>query len=356
MTVTPSEHSTESTYQDDYCYYEEMYDPPGPAEIAWRRGRPMRQRPKDPTRRHRVIELADAEGLEGGFKTTYTPARFEERWLLSSLRAFYDEQLMDDILAIVKGGKEANVYRCVAHPTTGLDLLAAKIFRPRMFRNLRNDKMYRDGRRLLTEERRLGKISDHRLARAVEKKTPFGRQVQHTSWLMYEYTTLQRLHAAGGAVPFPVGVSENAILMEYIGDEGLAAPTLNTVDLEPDQARSLFREVLRNVELMLQLNLIHGDLSAYNILYWEGEITLIDFPQVVDSRTNDNARIILRRDLQRVCEYFSAQGVDCDAERIMGDLWGRYVGSKLRAQLADLSMYDFRHPDDDDEKVEEDVV
>ena len=65
---------------------------------------------------------------------------------------------------------------------------------------------------------------------------------------------------------------------------------------------------------MLQNGMIHGDLSAYNILYWEGEITLIDFPQVTDSRGNTHARDILARDVTRVCEYFADQGVDNDPQ------------------------------------------
>ena len=131
-------------------------------------------------------------------------------------------------------------------------------------------------------------------------------------------------------MPRPVASSENAILMSYHGDEVMAAPTLNTVHLEPGEAEALFREVLRNVDLMLQHDLIHGDLSAYNILYWRPEdsaaaITLIDFPQVVNLHSNDNARTILERDIQRTCEYFQQQGVACDPASILQGFWERYV-------------------------------
>ena len=131
-------------------------------------------------------------------------------------------------------------------------------------------------------------------------------------------------------MPRPIAASDNAILMSYHGDERMAAPTLNTIHLEPDEARRLYLEVLRNVDLMLQRDLIHGDLSAYNILYWAaedtpGDITIIDFPQVVNLRTNDKARFILRRDIQRTCEYFGQQGVQCDAVATMEGLWRRYV-------------------------------
>ena len=76
----------------------------------------------------------------------YVPARFEAAWLRASIASFYEEEWISDVLASVKGGKEANVYRCQAHPNTGEQLLAAKVYRPRQFRNLRNDKAYRDGR------------------------------------------------------------------------------------------------------------------------------------------------------------------------------------------------------------------
>lgn len=271
-----------------------------------------------------IDEIVDATGVEGEFTTTYHPSKYESGWLLQSLKAFYDQSLITDILALIKGGKEASVYRCKAHPSTGAEFLAAKVYRPRMFRNLRNDKMYRQGRATLTADGKQVKTTDHRIMRAIGKKSSFGVQVAHTSWLMYEHTTLQRLYKLGAAVPQPFAASDNAILMGYCGDEHMAAPTLNTVALESGEVEPLFTEVMRNVELMLQNDLIHGDLSAYNILYWEGEITLIDFPQVTNSRTNSEARFILDRDITRVCDYFSNQGVDCDAATIMNELWGQY--------------------------------
>jgi RIO kinase 1 len=195
-----------------------------------------------------------------------------------------------------------------------------------MFRQLRNDKMYRQGRQILMADGPALNASDDREMRAIEKGTEFGKQVQHTSWLMHEFTTLQRLHAMGAAVPRALAVGDNVILMGYVGDEQIAAPTLNTIRLEPDEANALFQDVLHNVELMLRHDLIHGDLSAYNILYWDGTITLIDFPQVTDGQSNPQAHFILQRDLTRICEYFASQGVRCDALDVMDDLWYRYGG------------------------------
>jgi RIO kinase 1 len=300
-----------------------------------RRGREGQER----TKGRILADLAGITNQDQGFTMSYQPARFEEGWLLSSIRTFYEQQLITDVLAQVKGGKEANVYRCAAHPTTGVDLLAAKIYRPRQFRNLRNDKMYREGRPVLTADGRPAKATDDRLMRALGKKTAFGVQVQHTSWLMYEFVTLQTLSDAGAAVPLPLAAGENAILMSYLGDHTAPAPALSSVDLDQDEAAALFQEVLRNVELMLQHGLIHGDLSPYNILYWQGRLTIIDFPQVTTSHTNPRAATILARDVARVCAFFARAGVPCDAEAIAADLCERYEvddGSPAEATFSGL--------------------
>ncbi|MCC6892700.1 MAG: hypothetical protein IT321_07770 [Anaerolineae bacterium] len=288
-----------------------------------------------------VQSLAEPDALEGDvpYKTTYQPSRYESTWLLQSLTDFYRQEFITDVLAMVRGGKEASVYRCAARPAHGVDLLAAKVYRPRQFRQLRNDKMYREGRAILRADGKEAKETDHRLMRAIGKKSDFGVQVEHTSWLMYEYNTLNQLYAIGAAVPKPYAVAENAILMGYIGDEEMAAPTLSTVELERDEAHELFKETMRNIKLMLLHGMIHGDLSAYNILYWEGKITLIDFPQVTSSHGNSQSHFILKRDVERVCTYFASQGVReaQNADVIAQRLWKQHIEPDAQIRAADLS-------------------
>jgi RIO kinase 1 len=308
--------------EDAWTELDDAYD-----DERRRHARAFHQKPRPHHDLSQLVESADT--LEGGFETTYKPSRHERTWLLQSLGFFFEQNLIDDVAASVKGGKEASVYRCRTHPSAreaiGSPLVAAKVYRPREFRNLRNDKMYREGRPVLTADGRAVKNSDTRIMRALGKKTEFGMQVQHTSWLMYEFTTLEALYRSGAAVPKPIAAAENAILMGYAGDEQVAAPTLNEVTLQRAEAAELFHEVRRNIELLLSQDLIHGDLSAYNILYWEGRVTLIDFPQVTNSRTNPHARMIFERDVTRVCEYFQRSGVHCDAAQIAADAWRRYV-------------------------------
>jgi hypothetical protein len=181
-------------YEDELDYYEALHDPDARAETRRLKLR-ADYRPKK-TSEEILAEIAEPTALDGGLNITYQPSRYEAGWLLDSLRGFFEQDFITDVLAMVKGGKEASVYRCRAHPSTGETLLAAKVYRPRKFRNLRNDKMYREGRQILTADGRPVKDTDHRIMRALGKKTAFGVQVAHTSWLMHEHNIMARLHAA----------------------------------------------------------------------------------------------------------------------------------------------------------------
>lgn len=253
------------------------------------------------------------------FDFTYKPARFEEWWLLASLGDFYEHQWIRDVLRRVKSGKEACVYQCRSGSGIAAELAAAKVYRPWSLRTLRNDGAYRQGRADLDDEGRV--VLDDGMLHAIEKKTEYGRQLLHQSWIAYEFQSLQMLRAAGADVPEPYVMAHNAILMSFIGDGQRCAPTLNEVSLDAVEARALFERVLQNIDLLLAHERIHGDLSAYNILYWRGEISLIDFPQVVSPRQNRNAYAIFERDVRRVCEYFSRQGVAVEAGAVARRLW-----------------------------------
>lgn len=292
-----------------------------------RRGQPNKPR-KKPAEIVREL-AAGPESMDDRFEITYQPARHEAVWLNDSLRPFAERALIDDVLALVKGGKEANVYLCRTTAAAGSGLGAAKVYRPRAFRNLRNDKMYREGRELLNSKGIAIKQRDNRELRAVANKSRFGLEVTHISWLMHEYVTMERLFAAGADVPAVLASGPNAILMHFVGDARQAAPVLHGVSLEAGEARRLFHRTLRNIDLMLAMGMIHGDLSAYNILYWQGAITLIDFPQVTFAESNSNAWKILQRDVQRICDYFAQQGVESDPMRICRDLWERHVGATV---------------------------
>jgi RIO kinase 1 len=236
-----------------------------------------------------------------------------------ALDYFRDEGWISHVIQQVKSGKEATVYCCAAGLSTGFDLLAAKLYRAREARTFRNDAIYQAGRVIL----------DRRMGRAFKKKTAKGREVQYALWINHEWETLRRLRAVGADVPTPVARTDSALLMSYYGDAETAAPRLQDVTLRPDEAGRLFERLMRNVELWLANDTVHGDLSAFNVLYWQGQATVIDFPQAVDPRFNPHARDLLRRDVENLCRYFGRFGVRADAARITDSLWRRFLRAEL---------------------------
>ena len=276
------------------------------------------------------------------FKFTYKAARFEEAWLLDSLIEIAEHQWISDVIRKVKVGKEASVYMCRGGSSIQAPLVAAKIYRPRSLRNLKNDSMYRTGRTDLGEDgNALFREAD---VNAIIKRTKYGEELRHTSWIAYEFKTLEMLYSAGADVPQPIAMQKNAILMEYIGDAGSVAPLLNSIKLARNEAREVFDRIIRNLNLLLDLNLIHGDLSAYNILYWNGEIKLIDFPQVVSPEKNPSAWTIFLRDVQRVCQYIAEQGIKSNPRELAAELWTAH-GHKI-TQDVDPSHLDAEDPND----------
>ena len=228
------------------------------------------------------------------------------------LDAFIGDGSITEVLFVVRSGKEATVYCC---RDAGGNLVAAKVYRPLQRRNFRNDAIYQTGRdaAYATRDRR-----------ALAKKTAHGREVQYGTWISAEYQTLRMLREAGADVPEVYSQSHGALLMEYFGTEDGAAPMLSQVSLPREQAGPMLRQIIDTVTTLLANRIVHGDLSPYNILYWEGRTVLIDFPQAVDALLNPNARQLLGRDLENVCGHFTRYGIRADANRIANELWRQY--------------------------------
>lgn len=286
--------------------------------------------------KHSYAELAPAESSKDDdeFHPSFTSSKHERQWIMEYLEPFYEDAIITDVLRQVKGGKEATVYCCRANPALGVELIAAKVYRPRMFRQLRNDAVYRQGGEVIGEEGK--QVRGRREKLAMNKKTDFGQTLRHTTWLANEFATLKKLHAAGADVPKPFASSDNAILMEYLGAEKYPAPALSQVQLTRHAARALFERLMDNVELMLAHDCVHGDLSAYNVLYWEGEIKIIDLPQAVNPYVNSEAYNLLMRDIERLCQYFARSGVDANPLQLAREFWERHILHREETRQATL--------------------
>jgi RIO kinase 1 len=231
--------------------------------------------------------------------------------LEEALEPFLADGLIESVLYPIKSGKEATVYCCRGGSALKGALVAAKVYKLKAFRSFRDDSAYREGRVIL----------DARARRAAAKRTGFGQKVQSALWTDHEWNVLKVLHAAGADVPTPLAHSEGGILLEFVGDGEAAAPVLKDVTLSTPEAEALFERLLDNVQLWLAYNIVHGDLSAYNVLYQAADPVVIDFPQASDPRFNTNAFRLLLRDIENLARYFQRFGVHRDAFALADSYW-----------------------------------
>jgi RIO kinase 1 len=244
----------------------------------------------------------------------------------SSFEFFIDEGLIQSVVRTIRSGKEASVHLCRANPrTTGVDLAALKTYHPLDRRDFHDESVYRDGEFIEKRRTRL----------AVAQRTRYGRQVQGWIWVEREWQMLRRLHAGGVPVPRPIARTGDAVLMSYIGDADTPAHQLRSHRPTASEATELLDQVLDAVGRMLHLDVIHADLSPYNVLVREGRITVIDLPQAVDPKKNRFAAELLHRDVARICDWARRHGIARDPDRIAGDLWTAW-------ELADLVPEDLR--------------
>jgi len=247
----------------------------------------------------------------------FTRGMLAEQEKAAVLQQFGGQGLITDVLGVIGDGKEATVYCCAADPSTGVELLAAKVYRAQKFRAFAGARRYAADRVVL----------DERVDRAMKTKTDKGRRMAHHAWIEWEWETLCRLHDAGASVPNPLAASDDAILMEFVGDRDGPAPQLRQVELAPALARDALQRLLQDVELLLDCHLVHGDLSAYNVLWWADRPWIIDVPQSIDLHASRDGYPHLRRDVQNLERYFARYGLS--AGDFAEQAWQRYLRGQL---------------------------
>jgi RIO kinase 1 len=274
-----------------------------------------------------LSEAQEGEGAKAPFAPEALVGRRDGDWVLSSLTQFYEQDLIADVLREVKSGKEATVFCCSAGPAAGSELLAAKIYRPRMFRSLSNDAQYREGREPRDESGKIVRGSgNHGIP---GRNTAKGRALQVSSWIGYEYATQELAYGLGIRTPRPYAQTGNGLLMEYLGDEETVAPRLCEIEVGRGEAQDLLDGLVEDIEKLLRGHRIHGDLSAYNLLAWEGRPYIIDFAQAVDPRQGDDSRTLLFRDVARVESALRPYGARIDARAVADRMWWSYLQGAL---------------------------
>jgi RIO kinase 1 len=217
-----------------------------------------------------------------------------------------DSGAVDTDLGVLKTGKEADVH-LVERSVPGTPrrvLLAEKRYRTPEHRLFHRDAGYLEGRR----------VRRSRETRAMANRTAFGRDILSMQWASAEFAALGKLWSAGVPVPYPVQCAGTHLVLEFLGDaDGRAAPRLAQLRPDPDELAGLWHQLVDALIGLARAGLTHGDLSAYNLLVHDGQLMVIDLPQVVDVVGNPQGREFLARDVRRIGEWFTARGLPAEA-------------------------------------------
>jgi RIO kinase 1 len=127
-------------------------------------------------------------------------------------------------------------------------------------------------------------------------------------WAQKEFRNLGEADAVKVRVPKPIAVKSNVVVMEFIGENGVSAPSLK--EQPPANPEGVYKIIVTYLKRLYQkAKLVHGDLSEYNIMMWKGKPVVFDVSQSVTIQ-HPLADFMLRRDLANINRFFSRLDVD----------------------------------------------
>ncbi|KAK0667922.1 RIO1 family-domain-containing protein [Cercophora samala] len=251
--------------------------------------------------------------------------------------------IVSEVHGAISTGKEANVYGAVLDPLDGTRPIhrAIKIYKTAIL-------VFKDRERYITGE--------HRFKRGANKKN---NREMVKQWAEKEFRNLKRLHAAGIPCPEPLELKSHVLVMEFLGNKrGYAFPRLRDATLSDEGTENPWRPVyIQLLGIMRRLfrvcNLVHADLSEYNILYDKNKLYIIDVSQSVEHE-HPRALEFLRMDIKNVSDFFRRQGVDTLQERAIFDFVTAIKGPVEEPELSEAieRLYEAR-PSIEDAATEE---
>jgi RIO kinase 1 len=229
----------------------------------------------------------------------------EEVFDRSTLMTIYDlmnKGVIAEIHGVVKAGKESRIYWGVSQEGEDLAikiyLMVSAEFRRGMLPYIIGDPRFKGIRRS-------------------------GRTLIY-AWAQKEFKNLHLAYGAGVRVPKPIAVANNVLIMEFIGEAGISAPTLREAEIK--RPKSIYRTLISYVDkLYKEAKLVHGDLSEYNVMIWDGEPVIFDVSQAVSIRHPNSIQYLIR-DLNNLNRFFKRLGVEVTS---VDDLLRRITGGQV---------------------------
>ncbi|MDE1811058.1 MAG: serine protein kinase RIO [Candidatus Micrarchaeota archaeon] len=210
---------------------------------------------------------------------------FDDKTMMA-LSKFYNKGVIEQLIFPVARGKEADVYLAKAgasEEVSGKSYVIVKFFR--------------------IETSSFFKMADYMVGDPRFTKIGRSKLAIVKTWCKKEFGNLHIAKSAGVNAPMPYMFNGSIIAMEFIGaDDGTVSPQLKDAKLENPEV--FLDNILYQMRLLYKSNLVHADLSEFNILVKEAQPYIIDFGQAVSIK-HPNAIKFLERDVTMVLGYFS---------------------------------------------------
>ncbi|MFQ3275347.1 MAG: RIO kinase 1 [Candidatus Nanohaloarchaea archaeon] len=207
-----------------------------------------------------------------------------------ALMKLNERKVVEKIYGVIEAGKESVIF--LADTPEG-ERVILKIYMNRAgsFREMKN---------YLRGDKRFRNVKDDR--RSIIQQ-----------WCKKEFRNL-KIAEEYVKCPEPIDVHENILVMEFIGED--FSPYRKLKEVEPENPQEAYEDTLNAIErLWNEGNLVHGDLSEYNIVVdGEGRKVWIDFSQGVH-RDHPEAAELLKRDVKNIANFFESHGADTHPEK-----------------------------------------
>jgi RIO kinase 1 len=227
---------------------------------------------------------------KSGFDRKTQDEVFDKSTLLS-LEKLISNRVIDTIDFPISTGKEGNVFRAT---TPDRKYFAVKIYR--------------------TSTSTFKHISNYLIGDPRFKSLKKNRRNIIYTWTKKEYLNLEKLSKIGIKVPKPIEKINNILVMNYIGDFNKPAPLLINVKIK--NPNKIYQQIIKSIIKMYnKADLVHCDMSAYNILIYKNDPYIIDLGQALLTE-HPKSNEYLKRDIHNIVNYFNNYGIKSDENKI----------------------------------------
>ncbi len=258
------------------------------------------------------------------------------------LQPLIEDGLIDEVIGRLMSGKEADIFivRCRDN------IRCAKVYKDATKRSFKKAAQYQEGR----------KARGGRQARAMQKRSNYGRQQQEQIWQNAEVDALSRLARAFVRVPETFGCVDGVLLMELITDEaGNVAPRLGDVIMSEEQAIEDYTLMIHYIKLMLCEGIVHGDLSEFNVLVDDSGPVIIDLPQAVNAAANNSAQEMFTRDVNNMRRYYGEFAPGLLHTQYAKEIWALFEEGNLTTNSILSGKFDDHRDSADVDAVLEEI-